>query len=88
MTNTPATATTSYKKCREVISFQMQELARRLAHHAERQAGEPKNWGFAGDLEHVSSLLGEIIHSMAGEDHDGRCSCPECQVKWEEQEDK
>lgn len=34
--------------------------------HAQRAAGRPNDWGFAGDMGHIEQRLAELVESMGG----------------------
>jgi len=40
-----------------------------LKDHSDHQAEQPRNWGFAGDLETVAARLGDVLNAL------GRCAC-------------
>lgn len=42
------------------------DLGEHLKSHAVRAAGQPDNYGFAGDLGRVETLLNELVDGLAG----------------------
>ena len=51
------TATQAYKKNTATIQATIRKLQAGLKRHAEEQAKDPKNWGYAGDASYVVDLL-------------------------------
>jgi hypothetical protein len=49
-----------------VIERQLIELKEKLAAHKKRQAADPRNWGYAGDLAHVATKLDELLPALGG----------------------
>jgi hypothetical protein len=41
-----------------------ERIAQQLARHQKEQAAEPANWGFPGDLGHVSEELAYVLASL------------------------
>lgn len=60
------TATQAYKRNTDQIAVHVQELLARLKTHADKQEADPRNWGFAGSLGHVSELLSELLDGFQG----------------------
>ncbi len=58
------TATESYEREAAVIERQLIELKEKLAAHEKRQAADPRNWGYAGDLAHVATKLDELLQFL------------------------
>ncbi len=66
MANAPRTlsATERYALDAAVIERQLIELKEKLAAHKKRQAADPRNWGYAGDLAHVATKLDELLQTL------------------------
>jgi hypothetical protein len=62
MTN--RTAAEAYQAQRAKIAEKMVEIAKGLELHAQRQADDARNWGYAGDLAHVNELLSQVLESL------------------------
>jgi hypothetical protein len=55
------TAADAYVERRKEIEQQIADLQQYLVDHERRQQADPANWGFAGDLTHVSDSLARIF---------------------------
>ena len=53
------TARDDYRKQQERITKILMRLDEGLRKHELEMAGEPRNYGYPGDLQHVASLLQE-----------------------------
>ena len=60
----PARAAEAYRQHGQAIDALLDELKAKLAAHAERAAGAPRNWGYPEELGHVEGLLRQIVASM------------------------
>lgn len=47
------------------VEAKLELLKTKLKTHKEREAADPKNWGFNGDLAHVDQVLGELVSFLA-----------------------
>ena len=47
------------------VESKFEAIKARLKVHKEREATDPKNWGFNGDLAHVDAVLGEILDFLS-----------------------
>lgn len=50
-----------YDQKRQEIDRKMSRLEKELGKHEKEQLKEPTNWGYIGDLGHVSELLDDIL---------------------------
>jgi hypothetical protein len=41
-------------------------IQQQMQAHKEEAAAKPRDWGFAGDLEHVRARLSEVLSSLSG----------------------
>lgn len=57
-------AATEYQKRRQKIDEKIKELRAKLEDHMRRQAADPLNQGYAGDLSRINSHLDDIIASF------------------------
>lgn len=53
----PATADVAYAQARARIRGLLRRLDDKLSRHRASQRLEPKNWGYAGDLNRIADLL-------------------------------
>ena len=60
------TATQHYRSYQRQIKALLADIRRGLAKHARCQARDPRNWGYAGDMERVKMSLEIIRESLAG----------------------
>lgn len=58
--NAAATYAARQTECRNLI----QRIAGQLEQHASRQAKEPADWGYAGDLGRVAMELAYVLASL------------------------
>jgi hypothetical protein len=49
-----------HAECQDLLK----RIAQQLAQHQQEQAAEPADWGFAGDLGHVSEELAYVLASL------------------------
>lgn len=49
------------KKLTGDVKFRLKQIDSLLTKHEALQKKDPDNYGFQGDLEHVSELLGEVV---------------------------
>jgi hypothetical protein len=61
---TKQTAAACYAERHAECQDLLQRIAQRLAQHQQEQAAEPANWGFPGDLGHVSEELAYVLASL------------------------
>ena len=66
MKNTKAkqTATACYAERHAECQDLLKRIASRLDEHRKRQAEEPADWGYAGDLGRVSEELAYVLASL------------------------
>lgn len=60
------TASEAYAQRATTVNQQLDELRQCLTAHAARQAGQPLNYGFAGDLGHVEQELRGLLEFFGG----------------------
>ena len=58
------TASETYKKRQNEIKALITKLNGKLKKHAEKQKARPNDWGYAGDLGRIKSLLQEMNESF------------------------
>lgn len=63
-----ATAAEHYRQQASAIRTYLFQLNEALEDHAEKQAANPENWGFPGDLGRVCQQLADIVATMNGRD--------------------
>ena len=56
-----ASADREYKNRSGRVHHLLKELEKAMKDHDARQKKEPSNWGFAGNLGHVESELGDVL---------------------------
>jgi hypothetical protein len=61
---TKQTAAACYAERHAECQDLLQRIAQQLARHQKEQAAEPANWGFPGDLGHVSEELAYVLASL------------------------
>jgi non-ribosomal peptide synthetase component F len=64
---TKQTAQEAYEGHQLQITSLMLRIQAQLAEHAAKQAAQPKNWGYAGDLEEVESRLQSVADFLTPE---------------------
>ena len=61
-----ATAAQHYQAKANGIRMYLFQLNEALEDHAEKQAANPENWGYPGDLGRVCKQLADIVATMNG----------------------
>jgi hypothetical protein len=62
---TPAqTAATAYTQKAATTKSLLERIAIRLSEHGTRQAAEPRDWGYVGDLGHINEELAQVLASL------------------------
>ena len=61
MTTKPSTASRAYEIQQKRVWDLLGAVTAKMATHADRQAHDPSNWGFVGDMEHYANLLEEFL---------------------------
>ena len=61
---TKQTAAACYAERHTECQDLLKRIAQQLARHQQEQAAEPADWGFAGDLGHVSEELAYVLASL------------------------
>ncbi len=66
MRNTKAkqTAAACYAERQAECADLLKRIAKQLDEHRKHQAAEPANWGYAGDLGHVSQELAYMLAAL------------------------
>ena len=64
--NAERTAKQTYKQYQNDIAALTDLIEQELKQHAERAAADPKNWGFAGDLNEVKHRLIQALAMISG----------------------
>ena len=64
MTNTTKTAAAAYSQNATTAQDLLKRIATRLAEHQTRQAAEPRDWGYVGDLGHINEELAQVLASL------------------------
>lgn len=64
--NADHTAQQTYQQHQRDIAALTDLIEQELKQHAERTAADPKNWGFAGDLNEVKHRLIQILATISG----------------------
>jgi len=69
-TRTTKTAAETYATRAADIDALLDLIQQQMQVHKEEAAAQPRDWGFAGDLEHVRARLSEVLSSLSGmEEH-------------------
>jgi len=58
------TADEAYQEHLTTARAQVALLADHLSAHAKRQAMDPRNWGYVGDLGETVKRLGDVLQSL------------------------
>ena len=58
------TATGCYAERYAEAQDLLKRIAARLADHKKRQAAEPADWGYAGDLGHITEQLAYVLADL------------------------
>ncbi len=61
---TKQTAAACYAERHAECADLLKHIAHRLDEHRKHQAQEPANWGYAGDLGHVSQELAYVLAAL------------------------
>ena len=64
MTNTTKTAAAAYSQKTVNAQDLLKRIATRLADHQTRQAAEPSDWGYVGDIGHINEELAQVLASL------------------------
>ena len=64
MTNTTKTAAAAYSQKTATAQDLLKRIAARLAEHQTRQAAEPGDWGYVGDIGHINEELAQVLASL------------------------
>jgi hypothetical protein len=48
------------------LQSKLAALTAKIESHAQREAADPTNWGFNGDIIHVNQTLDELLEFMKG----------------------
>lgn len=48
------------------VQAKIEQLRIKVETHAMREAADPKNWGYNGDLGHVNQVLDELLEFFRG----------------------
>lgn len=63
-TKTTQTAAARYAELHTESGDLLKRIAARLAKHQQKQATEPADWGYVGDLGHVNEQLAYVLASL------------------------
>lgn len=63
-TKTRQTAAACYAERHVECKDLLKRIAARLCEHQKRQAKEPLDWGYPGDLGHVAEQLAHVLASL------------------------
>jgi hypothetical protein len=58
------TATAAYRKNLATAQETLRRIAAQLAEHEARQAAQPLNWGYVGDLGHINEELAQVLAGL------------------------
>lgn len=58
-------AANAYAAARKRVDSQLAEIQKLLQAFANKAQAEPRHWGFAGTMEHVSETLAEVVRSLS-----------------------
>ena len=61
---TTQTAAACYAERQAECADLLKRIAKQLDEHRKHQAAEPANWGYAGDLGHVSQELAYVLAAL------------------------
>ena len=61
---TKQTAAACYAERHAECQDLLKRIASRLEQHKKDQEKEPANWGYAGDLDHISNELAYVLASL------------------------
>ena len=61
---TKPTAHQAYEAKSAAVAARLETLQALLAMHAQREAGNPRNYGYAGDMAHIDTLLAQAVEAL------------------------
>jgi hypothetical protein len=64
MKNTSKTAAAAYSQNATTAQNLLKRIATRLAEHQTRQAAEPRDWGYVGDIGHINEELAQVLAAL------------------------
>jgi hypothetical protein len=64
MKNTKKTASTDYSERAAISRDLLKRIAARLSDHQTRQATNPNDWGYVGDLGRVNEELAQVLAAL------------------------
>ena len=64
MKNTTETAATDYSQRAAITQDLLKRIAGRLSEHQARQAAQPGDWGYPGDLGRVNEELAQVLAAL------------------------
>ena len=64
MTTTTKTAAAAYRQKTATAQGLLKRIATRLADHQTRQAAEPRDWGYVGDIGHINEELAQVLAAL------------------------
>ena len=64
MKNAKKTAATDYSEKAAISQDLLKRLAARLSDHQTRQAANPNDWGYVGDLGRVNEELAQVLAAL------------------------
>ena len=62
--NTTKTAAAAYSQNATTAQDLLKRIATRLSEHQARQAAEPCDWGYVGDLGHINEELAQVLAAL------------------------
>ena len=62
--NTPKTAAAAYSQNATTAQGLLKRITTRLSEHQARQAAEPNDWGYVGDLGRVNEELAQVLAAL------------------------
>jgi len=62
--NHTKTAAAAYSQNATTAQDLLKRIAIRLAEHEARQAAEPCDWGYVGDLGHINEELAQVLAAL------------------------
>ena len=63
-TTTPKTAAAAYSQKNVITRDLLKRIATRLAEHEVEQAAKPQDWGYVGDLGHITEELAQVLAAI------------------------
>jgi hypothetical protein len=64
MKNPTKTAAAAYSQNATTAQDLLKRIATRLAEHQARQAAQPRDWGYVGDLGHINEELAQVLAGL------------------------